>query len=156
MPLLHILTDRGSVYCGKVEQHDYQLYLAVNDIDHTRTKAQSPQTNGICERFHKTILNEFYQVAFRKKIYGTLEELQADLDLWMNSYNHERTHQGEVYCGRTPMAPFQGGKELCREKAIAKLDLTDTTGEPSNCQIGSELLVHFISSSTQLILAHRW
>ena len=117
--LLRILTDRGSEYCGRVEQHDYQLYLAVNDIDHTRTKAQSPQTNGICERFHKTILNEFYQVAFRKKIYGTLEELQADLDLWINSYNHERTHQGKVCCGRTPMATFEDGKEICREKTIA-------------------------------------
>ena len=68
--LLRVLTDRGTEYCGKVEQHEYQLYLAMNDIDHTRTKAQSPQTNGICERFHKTILNEFYQVAFRKKIYA--------------------------------------------------------------------------------------
>ena len=119
VPLLRILTDRGSEFCGRVEQHDYQLYLAVNDIDHTRTKAQSPQTNGICERFHKTILNEFYQVAFRKKIYSTLEELQADLDVWINSYNHERTHQGKVCCGRTPMATFEGGKEICREKAIA-------------------------------------
>jgi transposase InsO family protein len=94
VPLLRVLTDRGTEYCGKVEQHEYQLYLAVNDIDHTRTKAQSPQTNGICERFHKTILNEFYQVAFRKRIYATLEELQSDLDAWISSYNHERTHQG--------------------------------------------------------------
>ena len=92
VPLLRVLTDRGSEYCGKVEQHDYQLYLAVNDIDHTRTKAQSPQTNGICERFHKTILNEFYQVTFRKKIYKTMEELQNDLDVWLIAYNHERTH----------------------------------------------------------------
>lgn len=119
VPLLRILTDRGSEYCGRVEQHDYQLYLAVNDIDHTRTKAQSPQTNGICERFHKTILNEFYQVAFRKKIYGSLEELQVDLDVWIGSYNHERTHQGKVCCGRTPMATFEDGKVICREKSIA-------------------------------------
>jgi transposase InsO family protein len=119
VPLLRILTDRGSEYCGRVEQHDYQLYLAVNDIDHTRTKAQSPQTNGICERFHKTILNEFYQVAFRKKIYGTLEELQADLDAWMHAYNHERTHQGKMCCGRTPMATLEDGKLICREKLIA-------------------------------------
>ena len=56
LPMLRILTDRGTEYCGKVEQHDYELYLAVNDIDHTKTKAASPQTNGICERFHKTIL----------------------------------------------------------------------------------------------------
>lgn len=88
VPLLRVLTDRGTEYCGKVEQHDYQLYLAVNDIDHTRTKAQSPQTNGICERFHKTILNEFYQVAFRKKIYTTLESMQEDLDAWIETYNY--------------------------------------------------------------------
>ncbi len=80
LPMLRILTDRGTEYCGRVEQHDYQLYMAINDIDHTKTKAMSPQTNGICERFHRTILNEFYQVAFRKKLYGSLEELQKDLD----------------------------------------------------------------------------
>jgi transposase InsO family protein len=119
VPLLRVLTDRGSEYCGKVEQHDYQLYLAVNDIDHTRTKAQSPQTNGICERFHKTILNEFYQVTFRKKIYTTLDELQTDLDAWIVAYNDERTHQGKMCCGRTPMATFEDGKRICQEKAIA-------------------------------------
>jgi transposase InsO family protein len=119
VPLLRVLTDRGSEYCGRVEQHDYQLYLAVNDVDHTRTKAQSPQTNGICERFHKTILNEFYQVAFRKKIYETMEELQEDLDAWLIAYNHERTHQGKMCCGRTPMETFVDGKRICREKTIA-------------------------------------
>jgi transposase InsO family protein len=116
--LLRILTDRGTEYCGKIEQHDYQLYLAVNDIEHTRTKANHPQTNGICERFHKTILNEFYQVAFRKKIYSTMEELQIDLDVWINTYNHERTHQGKMCCGRTPMATFEDGKRICREKSL--------------------------------------
>jgi transposase InsO family protein len=116
--LLRVLTDRGTEYCGKIEQHEFQLYLAVNDIDHTRTKAQSPQTNGICERFHKTILNEFYQVAFRKKIYATLEELQIDLDAWIDSYNHDRTHQGKMCCGRTPMATFEDGKRICREKSL--------------------------------------
>ena len=116
--LLRVLTDRGTEYCGKVEQHEFQLYMAVNDIDHTRTKAQSPQTNGICERFHKTILNEFYQVAFRKKLYATIEELQVDLDAWIDSYNHERTHQGKMCCGRTPMATFEDGKRICREKSL--------------------------------------
>ena len=59
VPALRILKDRGTEFCGKLEQHDYQLYLAMNDIAHTRTKAASPRTNGICERFHKTILQEF-------------------------------------------------------------------------------------------------
>lgn len=80
LPLLRVLTDRGTEYCARPEQHDYQLYLAINDIDHTTTKAKSPQTNGICERFHKTILDELYKVAFRKKIYEDLETLQRDLD----------------------------------------------------------------------------
>src|SRR5262245_23572976 len=57
--LLRVLTDRGSEYCGNPERHEYELYLAVEDIDHSRTKTKSPQTNGICERFHKTVLNEF-------------------------------------------------------------------------------------------------
>jgi transposase InsO family protein len=64
--LLRMLTDRGSEYCGNPERHEYELYLAIEDIDHSRTKTKSPQTNGICERFHKTLLNEFYRVAFRK------------------------------------------------------------------------------------------
>jgi len=72
LPMLRILTDRGTEYCGRTDQHDYQLYLALNDIEHTKTKVKSPQTNGICERFHKTILNEFYQVTLRKKIYQSV------------------------------------------------------------------------------------
>jgi transposase InsO family protein len=116
IPMLRILTDRGTEYCGKLEQHDYQLYLAMNDIEHTRTKAASPQTNGICERFHKTILQEFYQVPFRKKIYRSIEELQEDLDAWIEYYNHERTHQGKMCCGRTPIATFEEGKRSARKR----------------------------------------
>ena len=78
LPILRILTDRGTEYCGRADRHDYQLFLAINDIEHTKTKVKSPQTNGICERFHKTILQEFYQVTFRKKIYETIEQLQID------------------------------------------------------------------------------
>lgn len=109
LPMLRILTDRGTEYCGKVEQHDYQLYLAINDIEHTKTKAMFPQTNGICERFHKTILNEFYQVTFRKKLYGDLDTLQSDLDEWLAHYNNERTHQGKMCNGRTPMETLLDG-----------------------------------------------
>lgn len=121
LPMLRILTDRGTEYCGRVEQHDYQLYLAVNDIDHTKTKAMSPQTNGICERFHKTILNEFYQITFRKKLYSSLEELQKDLDEWLNYYNNERTHQGKMCCGRTPMETLLDGKSIWTEKNLAQI-----------------------------------
>ena len=61
--LLRILTDRGTEYCGNREHHEYQLYLAIEDIDHSKTRARRPQTNGICERFHKTMQDEFYAVA---------------------------------------------------------------------------------------------
>ena len=121
LPMLRILTDRGTEYCGKVEQHDYQLYLAINDIDHTKTKARHPQTNGICERFHKTILNEFYQVTFRKKLYDSLEMLQKDLDEWLDYYNNERTHQGKMCCGRTPMETLLDGKQVWAEKNLAQI-----------------------------------
>tara|TARA_R110001606_G_scaffold395569_1_gene568049 strand:- start:546 stop:1586 length:1041 start_codon:yes stop_codon:yes gene_type:complete len=121
LPMLRILTDRGTEYCGRVDHHDYQLYLAINDIDHTKTKAMSPQTNGICERFHKTILNEFYQITFRKKLYSTMEELQKDLDDWMDSYNNHRTHQGKVCLGRTPFETLLDGKTIWAEKNLAQI-----------------------------------
>ena len=121
--IIRILTDRGTEYCGRPEQHDYQLYLAVNDIEHTKTKAQSPQTNGIAERFHKTILQNFYQVAFRKKIYRDLNSLQNDLDDWLNHYNNERTHQGKMCCGRTPMTTFNDGLSICQEKVLGLNDI---------------------------------
>ncbi len=99
-------------------QEDLSLKISFNNITHTRTKANSPQTNGICERFHKTILQEFYQVTFRKKIYDTIEELQKDLDEWMEYYNNERTHQGKMCCGRTPIQTLMDSKHIWKEKFI--------------------------------------
>lgn len=87
--MLRILTDRGTEYCGEVDQNNYQRHLAINDIDHTKTKVMSPQHNGICERFHKTIRHEFYQMTFRKKLYDDLEALQSDIDECLVYYNNE-------------------------------------------------------------------
>ncbi len=117
--LSRVLTDRGTEYCGNPERHEYELYLAVEDVDHSRTKTKSPQTNGIVERFHKTVLDEFYRVAFRKRIYGSIEELQADLDAWVRSYNEDRPHQGRWCFGKTPMQTFLDAAPLAREKLIA-------------------------------------
>ena len=116
--LSRVLTDRGTEYCG-TDSHDYELYLAVEDIDHTRSKVKSPQTNGICERFHKTVLNEFYRVAFRKKIFTSINELQTDLDTWLRLYNQERPHQGRWCYGKTPMQTFIDSIPLAKEKMIA-------------------------------------
>lgn len=117
--LSRVLTDRGTEYCGAPERHEYELYLAVEDIDHSRTKTKSPQTNGIVERLHKTVLDEFYRVAFRKRVYSSVDELQADLDAWMGSYNETREHQGRWCFGKTPMATFLDAKPLAQEKMIA-------------------------------------
>jgi len=116
--LLRILTDRGTEYCGLRDQHEYQLYLAIEAIDHTKTKAKSPQKNGICERFHRTIQDEFYAIAFRKKIYRSIEELQLDLNSWLLYYNTERTHTGKQCYGKTPTQPFLDSKPMAREKLL--------------------------------------
>jgi len=123
--LLRILTDRGTEYCGNRERHEYQLYLAIEDIDHSKTKARSPQTNGICERFHRTIQDEFYAIAFRKKIYHSLDEIQEDADKWIEEYNKERTHSGKYCFGKTPWQTFLNSKYLTDEKMLDRLQPTD-------------------------------
>jgi transposase InsO family protein len=118
IPLLRILTDRGSEYCGKREHHEYALYLDLENIEHSKTKARSPQTNGICERFNKTCKDEFYSVAFRKKVYRSIDEIQLDLNEWVKQYNHERTHSGKYCYGKTPMQTFMDSIPLAKEKLI--------------------------------------
>jgi len=59
-----------------------------------------------------------HQVTFRKKIYETIEQLQNDLDEWLDYYNNERTHQGKICCGRTPMETLLDGKQIWQEKFI--------------------------------------
>ena len=119
--LQRILTDRGTEYCGKLEKHPFQLYLDLEDIDHTKTKTKSPQTNGICERFHRTIQEEFYAIVFRKKVFQSLEELQAELDNWIRWYNTERTHSGKYCYGKTPWQTFIQSKHLALEKQVDEL-----------------------------------
>jgi len=115
--ILRILTDRGTEFCGTLTNHAYQLYLSVEGIEHTRTKANSPQTNGICERFHKTMKQEFYDTAFRKKIYDNVQELQKDVDLWLFEYNNHRAHSGKYCYGKTPMQTFLDSKHIAIEKS---------------------------------------
>lgn len=116
LPILRILTDRGGEYKGKIDNHAYQLFLSITGIEHTTTKAYSPQTNGICERFNKTMKQEFFETAMRKKIYTSIMDLQQDLDAWLHYYNHERPHSGKFCYGKTPMQTFRDSKKLALEK----------------------------------------
>lgn len=129
VPILRILTDRGTEYCGKPENHAYQLYLGIENIDHSRTKANSPQTNGICKRFHRTMKQECYDIIFRKKLYRSLEELQIDVDQWIRQYNEQRPHSGKYCYGKTPMQTLLDAKKLVQEKNISAImeQAQDTT-----------------------------
>jgi len=120
IPLLRILTDRGTEYKGKPEHHEYELYLQIEGIEHSKTKVRHPQSNGICERLHRTMQEEFYAVAFRKKLYTSLEEMQRDLDHWVKYYNNERTHSGRYCYGKTPMETFKQSIILARQKMIGQ------------------------------------
>lgn len=127
VPLLRILTDRGSEYCGNREHHEYELYLDLEGIDHTRTRTKSPQTNGICERFHQTIQNEFYATAFRRKLYHSLEPLQVDVDGWIEDYNQKRVHSGKYCFGKTPWQTFCDAKPLALAKHLDRTTPTTLT-----------------------------
>jgi transposase len=127
MRLLRVLTDRGTEYGGKLEQHPYQLFLHLNDIEHSRTKVRHPQTNGCTERLNQIIQEEFYAVAFRKTLYTSLDQMQTDLDVFMAYYNNERTNQGKRCQGRTPKQTWDEGYELYKKYMIEK---TEVTSEP--------------------------
>lgn len=114
-----VLTDRGTEYSGAPERQEYERYLAVENIDHTRTKTRHPQTKGICARFHTTMLNECYRVTCRTKIYRTLGEWQTDLDGWMEKYNHQRPHLGRWCHGKTPMQTCRDSVALAKENILA-------------------------------------
>lgn len=132
IPLMRILTDRGTEYCGAREHNEYQLYLAIEDIDHSRIKARSPQTNGICERFHRTMQDEFYATAFRKKIYGSIEELQADVDVWLDYHNMNRPHSGKYCYGKTPLQTWHDSLHLTFKKSVSTHCQDDATLQVSD------------------------
>lgn len=101
-----LLTDNGREFCGK-DTHPYELYLELNDIQHRKTQVRRPQTNGFVERFNRTVLDEFFRIAFRKKLYESVEVLQVDLDAWLVHYNTERPHQGYRNRGRRPIETIE-------------------------------------------------
>lgn len=118
IPILSMLTDRGTEFNGRPENHAYELYLQPENIGHSKTKVRHPQSNGICERLHRTMQDEFYAVAFRRKLYQSLEVLQAGLDQWMHHYNEERPHSGRYCFGKTPMETFVESLNLAKQKLL--------------------------------------
>ncbi len=137
------------------EHHEYELYLAIENIDHTKTKARSPQTNGICERFHRTMQDEFYSIAFRKKLYSSLEDLQADVDGWLQEYNENRPHSGKYCFGKTPMQTFLEAKHLAHEKAIDRFSAARSSFSPRERGCGLMVVSDQVSTITAKLRNHK-
>ena len=114
-----VLSDNGREFCGRPDQHPYELFLQLEDIAHRTTRVKRPQSNGIVERFHRTVLDEHFRVEGRRTWFETIEEMQIALDAWLVTYNTARPHQGRGMNGRTPIRAFTDG-----------LPKPDTKGEP--------------------------
>jgi transposase InsO family protein len=115
----HLLTDNGREYCGRELKHHFELFLAISQIRHRRTEVRSPQTNGFCERFHRTVKEEFFSAAFRHTLYESVAQLQQDLDRYLEFYNRERAHRGYRTQGRTPYQAFLEGLLLRPQREAA-------------------------------------
>ncbi len=104
-----VLSDNGRKFCGRPDQHPYELFLQLEDIAHRTTHVRRPQSNGILERFHRTLLDEHFLVEGRRTWFETIEEMQAVLDDYLEGYNTKRPHQGRGMNGRTPIRAFTKG-----------------------------------------------
>ncbi len=104
-----VLSDNGREFCGRPDQHPYELFLQLEEIAHRTTRVKRPQSNGIVERFHRTALDEHFRVEGRRTWFETIEEMQLALDAWLVTYNTARPHQGRGMSGRTPIRTFIDG-----------------------------------------------
>jgi transposase InsO family protein len=104
-----ILSDNGREFCGRADNHPYELFLQLEGIEHRTTRVRRPQSNGFVERLHRTLLDEHFRIMGRTKWYESIEEMQKDLEVYLHHYNHERTHQGRNMNGRTPYMAFIDG-----------------------------------------------
>lgn len=114
-----ILSDNGREFCGRPDQHPYELFLQLEGIEHRTTRVRRPQSNGFIERFHRTLLDEHLRLMGRTKWYETLSEMQRDLDEYLAQYNARRPHQGLGMEGRTPLQAFQDGLQIEADEETA-------------------------------------
>ena len=114
-----ILSDNGREFCGREDQHPYELFLQLEEIEHRTTKVGRPQSNGFIERFHRTLLDEHLRVKGRTTWYESIEEMQTDLDTYFEHYNRKRPHRGRIMEGRVPYAVFKAGLKEAKKAAKA-------------------------------------
>ena len=115
-----VLSDNGREFCGRPDRHPYELFLQLEDIEHRTTKVGRPQSNGFIERFHRTLLDEHLRVKGRTTWYETVDEMQQDLEAYLETYNRKRPHRGRAMEGRTPYQVFKAGLTDARKAAKAR------------------------------------
>lgn len=117
-----ILSDNGREFCGRPDRHPYELFLQLEGIEHRTTRVRRPQSNGFVERLHRTLLDEHFRIEGGKTWYETVEQMQKDLNAYLNHYNRERTHPGRNMKGRVPYQAFIDGlpKSETRSKKASK------------------------------------
>ncbi len=104
-----VLNDNGREFCGRPDQHPYELLLQLEDIEHRTTHVKRPQSNSITERLHCTVLDEHIRVEGHRTWFETIDEVQASLDDYLVTYNTKRPHRGRGMNGRTPITVFKAG-----------------------------------------------
>ncbi|MDM5057053.1 integrase core domain-containing protein, partial [Aeromonas dhakensis] len=107
-----ILSDNGREFCGRPDHHPYELFLQLEGIEHRTTKVRRPQSNGFIERLHRTLLDEHFRIKGRTTWYESVEQMQTDLDSYLEHYNNQRPHQGRMMEGQTPYSMFKKGLKL--------------------------------------------
>jgi len=106
-----VLTDNGTEFINT----DFKQLLVDYDIRHHRIPKGQPMLNGYCERFQRTILEEFYQVVFRKQFFDSLEALQSELDKYLSFYNFKRVHFGLIKTGAIPAEILKSKTSVLRQ-----------------------------------------
>ncbi len=104
-----VLSDNGREFCGREDRHPYELFLQLEGIEHKRTRVNRPHSNGIVERWHRTVLDEHFRVEGRRPWFETIDEMQVVLDTYLVNSNTKRPHQGRGMDGRTPLKAFRDG-----------------------------------------------
>lgn len=115
-----VLSDNGREFCGRPDRHPCELFLQLEEIEHRTTKVRRPQSNGFIERFHRTLLDEHLRIMGRTKWYEGVEEMQQDLDGFLDTYNRKRPHRGRGMGGKTPYQVFKAGLKTAKQAARSK------------------------------------
>ncbi|VFB10905.1 integrase catalytic subunit [Aeromonas salmonicida] len=85
-----VLSNSGREFYWRPDHHPYELLLQLEKIEHRTTKVRRPQSNGFIERLHHALLDEHFRIKGRTTWYESVEQMQTDLDSYLEQYNTQR------------------------------------------------------------------